>query len=238
MRGAPNPCALPIESSFGPFWGFGEGQENLGGNRADGLPAWFRLPSASPGGGFGSCSHRDVACEPRRTADLVTVPLLLLRVRLPLSGLLWRWTMPGPDRSSWVWHRPCQSAMRRSPYPAGIEGWSTKKRLWRGGTLSKASSHIHTGGGDSACFVLQDPPTLLLFTTLSSISHSRRPKSMRPADRIRIRPIWGCWGGSRIPRWGSCRRPPGLVPAPFGLSWRRLRVLFTPGRGLRATAHC
>ena len=118
-RGAPHPCALPIESASGPFGGFGEGQENLGGNGADGLPAWFRLPSASPGGGFGSCSHRDVACEPRRTADLVTVPLLLLRVRLPLSGLLWRWTMPTPDRSSWVWHRPCQSAMRRSPYPSG-----------------------------------------------------------------------------------------------------------------------
>ena len=84
----------------------------------------------------------------------------------------------------------------------------------------------------------QDPPTLLLFTTLSSISHSRRPKSLRPADRILIRPIWGFWGGSRKPRWESCRRPPGVVPAPFGLSWRRLRVLFTPGRGLRATAHC
>ena len=121
-RGAPNPCALPIESASGPFGGLGEGQENLGGNRADGLPAWFRLPSASPGGGFGSCSHRDVACEPRRTADWVTVPLLLLRVRLPLSGLLWRWTMPGPDRSSWVWHRPCQSAMRRSPCPSGPKG--------------------------------------------------------------------------------------------------------------------
>ena len=101
IRGGPNPCALPIESAYGPFGGLGEGQENLGGNRAGGLPAWFRLPSASPGGGFGSCSHRDVACEPRRTADLVTVPLLLLRVRLlvtvpllllrvrlPLSGLL------------------------------------------------------------------------------------------------------------------------------------------------------
>ena len=121
---------------------------------------------------------------------------------------------------------------------AGIEGWSTKKRLWRGGTLSKASSHIHTGRGDSGPFVCRDPPTLLLFTTLSSKSQARRPKSLRPADRIRIRPIWGCWGGSRKPRWESCRRPPGLVPAPFGLSWRRLRVLFTPGRGLRATAHC
>ena len=61
VRPGPNPCALPIESASGPFGGFGEGQENLGGNRADGLPAWFRLPSASPGGGFGSCSHRDVA---------------------------------------------------------------------------------------------------------------------------------------------------------------------------------
>ena len=69
IRGGPNPCALPIESAYGPFGGFGEGQENLGGNGADDLPAWFRLPSASPGGGFGSCSHRDVACEPRRTAD-------------------------------------------------------------------------------------------------------------------------------------------------------------------------
>ena len=44
IRGALNPCALPTESASGPFRGFGEGRENLGGNRADGLPAWFRLP--------------------------------------------------------------------------------------------------------------------------------------------------------------------------------------------------
>ena len=85
-----------------------------------------------------------------------------------------------------------------------------------------------------ACFVSQDPSTLLLFTTLPAIGRAPRPKSLRPADRIRMLPKSGVRGGSSKHWWEPCRRPPGLVPAPFGNSWRRPGVLLRPGKGVEA----
>ena len=90
---------------------------------------------------------------------------------------------------------------------------------------------IHTGRGVLACFVCRDPPTLLLFTTLAAISRAGGSKSLRPADRIRMLPKSGCRGRSRKHRWESCRRPPGLVPAPLSCPWRRPGVLLRPREG-------
>ena len=124
IRGGPNPCALPIESASGPFGGLGEGRENLGGNRADGLPAWFRLPWAAPGGGSG----------PVHTGTWPASHGALL-IWLPFRSCYYACVCR--CRACYGDGR-CRAPTARREY---------EKRLWRGGTLPKASSLFIPAGG-------------------------------------------------------------------------------------------